>query len=207
MKQPRGTRLLAASSIVWILLVIAGLVILWRYSLTAGPASDHPGHWPPSASTPIPADHPVMVLFLHPQCPCSRATIRQLARIQSKTQDRIEYRIFFLQPDGFSSDWVETDLWRSASEIPGAKLFHDRNGSEARLFGARTSGQAVLYDSRGRLSFAGGITPGRGHEGDSKGSDAVIAFARTGNATCPGAPTYGCSLFSREGPASSPANQ
>ena len=44
--------------------------------------------------------------------------------------------------------------------------------------GATTSGHVLLYDAGGVLRFAGGITDGRGHEGDNAGLDAALALLR-----------------------------
>ncbi len=69
------------------------------------------------------------------------------------------------------------------------------DGDEARRFGAATSGHVMLYDAAGRLHFSGGITPARGHEGDSLGRDAVIDLIeayRSAGRRC--SPVFGCPL-------------
>jgi hypothetical protein len=70
----------------------------------------------------------------------------------------------------------------------------DHAGMESARFGATTSGHAVLFDRAGRKLFDGGITPSRGHQGDSEGLRAIElrlagihASARTD--------VYGCPLF------------
>jgi hypothetical protein len=70
----------------------------------------------------------------------------------------------------------------------------DEGGAEARRFGAATSGQALLYDAAGRLVFSGGITPARGHSGDSAGRDAIIRWVERGTAPQKSAFVFGCSL-------------
>ena len=67
----------------------------------------------------------------------------------------------------------------------------------ARRYGAATSGYAVLYAPDGRLAFAGGITAGRGHEGDNAGEDAILDAINSGPAGgCPTRmPVFGCALF------------
>jgi hypothetical protein len=78
--------------------------------------------------------------------------------------------------------------------ISNVDLRVDDGGAIARSFGALTSGEVLLYDARGALRFAGGITAARGHEGDSEGRDALEASIRgaTGQAR---AAVFGCSLF------------
>ena len=78
------------------------------------------------------------------------------------------------EPSGAPDGWADSDIARDAAAIPGVLTFRDEDGDEARRFGAATSGHVMLYDAAGRLHFSGGITPARGHEGDSLGRDAVI---------------------------------
>ena len=54
----------------------------------------------------------------------------------------------------------------------------DKEGSDAAALGATTSGQVMVYAVGGKLLFGGGITDGRGHEGDNAGSEAVLALLR-----------------------------
>jgi hypothetical protein len=74
-------------------------------------------------------------------------------------------------------------------------MVHDHDGVEARRFGAATSGQVILYDARGTLLFSGGITPARGHSGDSTGRDAILALLIDGSSEASETPVFGCSLF------------
>jgi hypothetical protein len=76
----------------------------------------------------------------------------------------------------------------------------DVEGREARRFCARTSGQALLYDERGRLAFQGGITSARGHEGDSVGKSRLAALLSGGEADGRTSDVFGCGLVDpREG--------
>ncbi|HUR59158.1 MAG TPA: hypothetical protein VM029_15690, partial [Opitutaceae bacterium] len=92
------------------------------------------------------------------------------------------------------ADWPHTDLWRRAAAIPGVKVLTDVDGRAAARFGAVTSGQALLFDTAGRLLFSGGITGARGHQGDNAGRRAVVARV-FGRETAPAhTPVFGCSL-------------
>ena len=63
--------------------------------------------------------------------------------------------------------------------------------------------QVVLFDAQGRVLFTGGITDGRGHEGDNPGLDAALAALGEPNASSAVAgppamratPVYGCPLM------------
>ena len=86
--------------------------------------------------------------------------------------------VAFVEPPGFDENWTKSDLWSSAGLIPGVTRLIDR-GAEARLFGAATSGQTMVYDSLGRLLFSGGITAARGHFGDNAGVSAIARLIDT----------------------------
>ncbi|HVQ40522.1 MAG TPA: hypothetical protein VMS31_23470, partial [Pyrinomonadaceae bacterium] len=103
--------------------------------------------------------------------------------------------VLFIKPENAAAGWELTDLWQSASDIPGVKTILDGDGREARLFNAATSGHTVLYDPQGSLLFSGGITGSRGHFGGNAGESAVIAIV---NAEVPDrteTAVFGCPLF------------
>ena len=134
-------------------------------------------------------------MFLHPHCPCSRASLGELERLLAQVSKPPSVELVFLKPDGTPSDWAETDLWRSASAIPSAKVYCDKGGLEARRFNAATSGQTLLYDLEGRLRFQGGITVERGHAGDNPGRTALRELLQEGHSQQTKTPVFGCELF------------
>jgi hypothetical protein len=134
-------------------------------------------------------------MLVHPHCPCSRASIGELALIMAQSQGRLAAYILFLKPEGFADHWEKTDLWQSAAAIPGVKPIADQDGVEARRFHATTSGQTVLYDAEGRLLFSGGITIARGHAGDNAGRSAIVSLVNTRIAEQAETPVFGCPLF------------
>ena len=185
---------LAAILAIWAPAVGFGIHKLLQYSYTPGrPAAVSPV-WPRNPwVAPVPG-HPTLLVFVHPQCPCSRATIAELSRIMAVSRDRVSARIFFYAPSTEKPDWDRTDLWRDASAIPGVRAAEDRDGSAARLFGAFTSGETLLFGTDGRLAFHGGITPARGHAGDSSGQDAILSLLAGRPTTRHSAPVFGCSI-------------
>ena len=78
--------------------------------------------------------------------------------------------------------------------MPGLSVIEDDGGEEARRFGVAASGHVLVFSPDGRRLFSGGITPSRGHEGDSDGK-AMILAAVNGNDEGTSAAVYGCSLF------------
>jgi hypothetical protein len=110
------------------------------------------------------------------------------------SRGRVSATVFFFAPSTEAPDWDRTDLWGNALAIPGVRSVDDRDGSAARLFGAFTSGETLLFGTDGRLAFHGGITPARGHAGDSSGRDAILDLLAGRPAVRTSAPVFGCSI-------------
>jgi hypothetical protein len=187
--------LAAAFGALWTLAVCAGLLVLLNYEKRPGLAATPPGRWPASSHLERATGHAALVMLVHPGCPCSRASIEELDRVMARVQGLVTAHVLFFKPREFPDGWERTDLWRTAAAIPGVRVTRDDDGVEAQRFRAVTSGQVVLYDADGALRFSGGITPSRGHAGDSAGRDAIVALL-TGNGprTAAHTPVFGCSL-------------
>lgn len=163
---------------VWMACVLIGMYWMWRYESTPGAAETTQGVWP-MASAIVPAtDRPTLLMFLHPQCPCSRASLTELKEILAECAGPLDVRILFYQPSGVSDAWWQTDIYALALTVPGARVSLDRDLAEGHCFGARTSGHTVLFTSDGRQQFAGGITAGRGHVGQNAGRNRRSDLAR-----------------------------
>ena len=178
----------------WLLTIGTGLAMLWAYAETPGPPATASATWPAAASLPRDSSGQVLVLFLHPQCPCSRATIGELARLLASTHPPLTTYALFYRPADAVAGWERTDLWDSAAAIPGVHVMSDERGAQARVFGALVSGQTMLYDATGSLLFSGGITGARGHEGDNPSRTALTSMLAGQLANTIHAPVFGCYL-------------
>lgn len=184
---------------VWLGALFSASALLWRYKETPGEASALRA-WPAASLLALAPDVPTLLFFAHPKCPCTRAGLSELRALMSRFAGRVHAYVVFLHPNGTAADWLQTDIWSEAASIEGATLFDDQEGREADLFDARTSGQVYLFAAQGALLFNSGITPARGHEGDSLERDALIALldnTPTRQTTIAG-PVYGCSMRESE---------
>lgn len=163
------------------------------YEATPGRSAAAPESWPAGSELRRVADGASLVTFLHPRCPCSRATIDELEVLLAHCPGRVASTVVFQDADGTAA---ESALWRRAAAVPGVTVVAD-DGTERRRFGGFTSGETLLYAADGRLLFRGGITAGRGHRGDSPGRSAAEAFLLDPDfapRTSPHGPVYGCPL-------------
>src|SRR5258706_6294995 len=187
-----------AAVVLWAPAVAFGINVLWKYSTTPGHPGTPPSDWPPSAPIERVNGRATLVLFAHPQCECTKATLGELAIIMVHAPGQVDADVFFYLPGRETSEWARTDLWRSAAAIPGVRVHEDREAATAQTFGAFTSGQTLLYDAYGRLLFKGGITAFRGHSGDNAGRGALAALLQGETPRqniFPGmTPVLGCSL-------------
>jgi len=188
----------SAAVVLWLPAVAFGINVLWKYSTTPGQPGAPPLDWPPSAPIERVNGRATLVMFAHPQCQCSKATLGELAIIMAHAPGHLAADVFFYLPASAASTWARTDLWQSASAIPEVRVHEDREGAVAQSFGAFTSGQTLLYDTRGRLLFKGGITAFRGHSGDNAGRSAIAALLQgetpRQNILPVMTPVLGCSL-------------
>lgn len=189
----RAAGLFALAAAGWIVAVASGLVALHRYDTTAGDNPPPPASWPADAQFAHDATRPTLVVFVHPHCPCTRATVAELDRLVARCRGRLAVHVVLRDTDDAPCEG--TSLFEHVRRIPGVATHVDR-GATARAFAAATSGAAVLYGVDGTLRFSGGLTRSRGHEGDSEGAAIVLAAAeRPGERTQPATTeVFGCPL-------------
>ncbi len=179
---------------VWASAVVAGSGVLWRHANGAGASGQAPATWPQSSSLVRSATSNTLVMFAHPKCPCTQASLGELAVLMARAGKGLETVVVFLEPEDAAGDWAQTANVEAASHIPGVVIRFDKGGCEARRFGAATSGHTNLYDAGGRLVFTGGITAARGHAGDNAGREAILGWHASGEAPRGETPVFGCAL-------------
>ena len=179
----------------WATAVGAGTWFLWSYANRPGPSGPSPITWPGESALRLDPGRPTLVIFLHPQCPCSRASVDELDRLLARAAIRPSTKAVFVRPLGTEPGWEQKGLWSSAAAIPGVETRVDPEGAEAKLFGVQTSGHVLLFGPDGVRLFSGGITSARGHAGDNRGLSMVLDRLRDATLAAGTAPVFGCLLF------------
>ena len=180
--------------ILWAFAIAAGFRVLVEYELKAGVSATALEQWPVNTTLPRDPTRSHLVMFAHPQCPCSRASVAELAAIMTRCEQELKATVCFFDPEGEPAEWTQSALWRAAAAIPGVEVIADQDRKIAAQFGSSTSGQVHLFDRNGRRTFSGGITAARGHEGENKGRNYIIALARGELCSPTDTPVFGCSL-------------
>src|SRR5918999_1407449 len=122
MQVNKGQAILIAVCAAWALVIAAGLGLLWAYENEPGPAAYAPARWPTDSSIDRATDRATLIMTAHPHCPCTRASIGELAKLMTQAQGRVTAYVLFLKPADSSDDWEKADLWQSATSIPGVSV-------------------------------------------------------------------------------------
>lgn len=185
----------------WLVLVATGWCMMMQYSLRGEAPADASrlAPWPAASQLPHEAGRPTLVVFLHPMCPCSQATLSELERVVYGPQPTAARAplvvVVAVTPTTAESDWVNSPLIERARHWPKARVFIDQDGVEAERFSAAASGTVLFFDAAGVRRFAGGVTSARGHEGSNAGGDALASLLSGGFGPIATFPTFGCRLI------------
>jgi hypothetical protein len=194
LKPQSKTVLTIALGLIWAGAAIVGGRILLNYENYPGKIGQVSSSWPADSIIKLADDRPTLVMFAHPQCPCTRASMDEFAQVMAHVQGKVRAYVLFYTPQQAGSDWQNTDLRRSAAQIPGVSALSDIDGVEAERFGAETSGHTFLFDRGGRLLFNGGVTGSRGHSGDNAGESALVSLINNHKSDRAETFVFGCGL-------------
>lgn len=183
---------------VWLISLVVGLKILWNYQTAPGVQQKKTTRIHSTSLIQLASQQPTLIMFAHPQCPCSKASIIELQGVAQKLRGQVNIKIYFIQPASKDRGWLESSSWALAKTIPDAQVLADPRGTMAKMFSARVSGETLLYSKEGELLFEGGITPSRGHVGENHGTRSIIEAVQTGLASIKRTQIYGCNLFTQE---------
>lgn len=184
----------AAAVVLWVAALGVGFNWLFTYKSTPGEPGRPPVRFPSASGISLDRGRPTLLMFVHPRCPCTSASVSELARLLARVGGRVRAYVVVFRPEGVGADWDEAALWDRAAAIPGVTVVRDAEGRESERFNAFTSGLVVLYDAAGRRVFSGGLTASRGHEGDSFGRRRILALLEGRAPDRDESPVFGCAL-------------
>lgn len=179
---------------IWCAFVFTGLSLLWAHTWTPGEEAKAPRLWPAGTSIVREPGCFTLVLFAHPQCPCVRTSLAELAALPGVRGERVRTVIVVDRPRSKTIEWSLPFNDRAMAAFPNAKIVDDFGALELKRFGAKTSGETMLFNPAGEMIFHGGITAGRGHAGPNAGATALQTLL-DGREAASAAPVFGCPLF------------
>lgn len=181
----------------WLAAVALGMPLLMKLENSPGKSVSAPWQWPKDARVALAHDGVTVVMFAHPQCPCTAASITELkglVELAGQRKLKINPYLLVLSPQSRPQYWERTDIIEAARRIRGLTIVDDCDGIEANRFHSLTSGYTLAYDAHGKLLFSGGITGSRGLVGDNQGLESLIGVLSGGARASKSSVVFGCSL-------------
>ena len=71
----------------------------------AGERQEAPAHWPADSQIALSRRGATLMLFAHPHCPCTRATLGELEKIVARCPGSVTIWVLFLEPAGCDASW------------------------------------------------------------------------------------------------------
>lgn len=174
---------------IWVMfvLIICGCLVGYSYI----PGKQGHAHVPQKTSLILSETSPTLLVFIHPKCTCSQATLEELGKLLPEIKGTKTFVVFNV----LDENWNESEHWETVKKLSGVTAVSDRNGIETKNFGVETSGHAILLDENRRIVFAGGLTAARGHTGESTGGEFIRSWHRKRGSETLISKVFGCGLF------------
>jgi hypothetical protein len=194
-RQRSSTAFYVAAGVVvlWLLVIVGWSAFLTQHAFRPSTGTAFSQDWPKQSHLVPSPDNYTVVLFAHPECPCASATLAEMERLRALAGDA--FRLIVVFEDDPAFDLSASRNFRQVSGWNNVVLIRDTARRETELFGAKTSGQMLIFNKDRRLLFKGGITESRGHEGDNDYLQQAVLICRSQSSKVAITPVYGCSLY------------
>ncbi len=179
---------------IWFVAVASGFWLLTSYNFASNTVSSAPTEWPTGTNLKLDTNSPTLLVFIHPQCPCSSATLTELEQLVSEVDQQVKCTILMGCPSAKVDRWMRSSNVRTSLTMKGIQTVIDLDGAVATRFNITTSGHCLLYSVTGNLMFQGGITTERGHEGESCGQISIKNLIAGTPSRIAHFPVFGCEL-------------
>ena len=114
----------------------------------SGSAASPIHRWPATSQLVRDPGRPTLIMFVHPHCPCSRATLAELDRLLSPRRDRVAVRIVMVRPSGFEAGCGTVRPWPAARADRRSEVLTTRMASKRDDFGANFRRDHVVHSRR-----------------------------------------------------------
>src|SRR5882724_11884759 len=84
-----------ALGLIWISVILAGSRSLMKYEYGDATPGESPPQWPAHTRIQPPRDKFVLVMVAHPDCPCTRASVAQLAELMARLNGKLAAYVLF----------------------------------------------------------------------------------------------------------------
>src|SRR5580704_15651034 len=117
----------------WGAVVVSGILFLEADAARTGDGGTPAGRWLAGSRIQLDDRRSTLLIFLHPHCPCSRASVGELAYIVDRCRDRVSVHAILLGTP-FLHRWGRSEIERDLAGLADVHVDPDRGGAEARRF-------------------------------------------------------------------------
>src|SRR5688500_5834336 len=105
----------------WALGVVASMVALWKYKMKPGASAEtaSPATWPADVPLARVPGRATLVMLAHPKCPCTKASMTELAVLMARIGRSTDAHVLFVLPTGAEDGFEKGETWAQAAAIPG----------------------------------------------------------------------------------------
>lgn len=192
-----STPLLFGVAFTWIGISLFGWCTLFRHTFRPSITAEIAARSLCAQGLAQPSEAFQIVIFAHPFCPCTQATLDKLDESLTRFPAKTSIRVIFVIEGLERSSVEESSSIAFARRLPKVEVQFDDTGEAVLHWGARVSGEVFAFNRSGHCVFHGGLTSGRGHKGDSLGQKELERRAAGGCDEQYAGPVFGCALPSR----------
>ena len=99
----------------WVAVLFVTFATMRRYEFTPGADPAAPKSWPMQSQVTRPLGHSSLLVFAHPLCRCTDATLEELAKVARSAGPDIDITVLFFSPDGAGTEWRKSKSVQDAA--------------------------------------------------------------------------------------------
>ncbi|MGC3990136.1 MAG: hypothetical protein QM796_10740 [Chthoniobacteraceae bacterium] len=106
-------------SAMWACAVVTGFALVTRYEVKPGRAEIVPAQWPQNLPVHPDGTRQNLLLFAHPQCVCTRATLTELEQILETHPGQLQVTVLMWAPSDLGEAWVHSPALAAGCQLTG----------------------------------------------------------------------------------------
>lgn len=163
---------------IWVGSIIWSTKAMLIFQFTPGKMGKVFNDFPQKSKLVLDQTLPTLILFLHPKCTCSKASVEEIKIIKSSIKKEFKLIAVVQTASLKLTDELEK-LKEELSTLPHSTIVNDSYSFETNLFSVKTSGQIYIYSSFGELIYTGGSTSSRGTSSPSELRRTIASILET----------------------------
>src|SRR5450756_1522662 len=108
--RPGAVTIQMGFSLLWLLAAGTGFALILNYQSASGRTGTAPEHWPAAAQITHDSQRDTLIMFAHPQCSCTRASMEELNRLLARHHGQVTVHVMFIQPATFTASQMQSCL-------------------------------------------------------------------------------------------------